>query len=583
MSPFHRLALVGLSLLALGPQAALSTFDFVTFSSVLQCTPFSIEFSGGQLPSALPLKLTVVPLDSTPFSVNLPASSWNATTGTGHAITFIPFPAGTEFVASLDDANGAPAGLTSDVIKVGPFNSTFCLHSEQSSSANADAFVVTGELSQCEPFSVGFNTSEVTSAPSVRAFTPGGTSFLVNQSSSNTGTATYVMDALQGTKVILLVSDNSGLSETSSLLTVGGSDESSGTCIPSTTTSGEIPSSTPPSNSTMYTSSSTTAMSMEETNRSQTLSQGSIIAIAAVSGTVVVVIVLAMAFWLYWSRRKASKSAVRYMEQGGPYTSRGEKEILPEPPKASSSTARPSIPPAGSTWSLSSARADETTGYVKNPLYTNSNLWLSSPTTPGSASRRSNTPRSSTFSSRDRSAHSSTFAIPLQMSSPLSPLPQFADASASRTTPLPISRSQTLRSTRSQRGVPTSPTTTISTVDIEHILDMTERYSAGDSTDPAIPPLPRNVLMDQETVRMSAYLAGREVTHSPALPATPPGVHVRVRPPTLALGHSATSSLYSLRSPAGTHGRSPSMQVYREPPQALVPSSPMQTPLPSPL
>lgn len=104
-------------------------------------------------------------------------------------------------------------------------------------------------------------------------------------------------------------------------------------------------------------------------------------------------------------------------------------------------------------------------------------------------------------------------------------------------------------------------------------MDVAERYAPTDGSDPAVPPLPQSALIAQETYRNSAYLAGKESAYI-ALPSRAAPVAMHIRSPTLA----------SLRTmPSLSHLRSPSSVVYREPPQARVPSSPLPSPLPSPL
>ncbi|TFY60534.1 hypothetical protein EVJ58_g5089 [Rhodofomes roseus] len=222
-------ALVGLSVLALGPQPVLSVFDFVTFSSPSQCAPFTIQYSGGTAPTSWPPQLTVVPFNSTPFSIPLFNAVFNDTSETGHAVTFLPLPQGTQFVASLDDGNGDSAGPVSDVITIDADNSTKCLQFEKNETANPFSLVNTP--SQCESFTVNFDTAEA-AAPTVRAFITGKLAFTANQTANDAtaGSASYLMAAAHGTEVTLLFSDGSNKAS-SGLLTVGGNRKSSGTCL----------------------------------------------------------------------------------------------------------------------------------------------------------------------------------------------------------------------------------------------------------------------------------------------------------------------------------------------------------------
>ncbi|PCH39730.1 hypothetical protein WOLCODRAFT_142751 [Wolfiporia cocos MD-104 SS10] len=585
--------------LALAPQAALGFFNFVTFSNALQCAPFSVQFSGGQPPTAWPLKLTVVPLNATPISIDLPNSVWNETTETGHAITFLPLREGTFFIASLDDANGVSAGLVSDVIKVEPFNDTSCLR--QTEHAESALYALSGGLSQLD------------AAPSIRAFIPKGASFTVNQSSANAalGTASYIMDAFHGSEVALLLNDSHGHEATSNLLSVGGNSESSGTCIPSfsyssnstsATNTTAYTSSSSTTNTTTYTSSSSTTVtaSMRDTmSRSSSLSQGAIIAIAAASGSIVVVIVLAMSIWIICWRRKMQQqiSAPAEAERGTyDYPAAPPEDEKRAPPQAGTSHAAMFSwdSNAQTAWSRTSKAADDATGeqYIRNPLYTSSQLWLTSPTassSPTSARRSapSTTPSSGSrsgsarSSKRETSLRSAMFSSLVNTPAPTAPSPaRLADAPGGRKTPqTALSPSTSLSRRGSQRNLPSSPTTTISTVDIEHFRDMAERYAPAAAD--AGPPLPTSPRGARDAVRTSAYLAGVESLSLRSPPS------VRVRPPSLLLrsgAGSATSSMYSLHvgSPSG-HRPALSTHIHRDPPQARVPSSPMPSPLPSPL
>ncbi|KZT09298.1 uncharacterized protein LAESUDRAFT_756927 [Laetiporus sulphureus 93-53] len=576
--------LVCILVLALGPQFALAIFDFVTYSPALQCAPFSVEFSGGTFPSALPLKLTVVPFHSnfTPFSFDIPDSAWNETTDTGLVTTFLPIKEGTDFVVSLDDANGVPTGPISQVIRVEDFNDSACLEFEQVSKTKP--FALASELSQCEQFNVTFNTSEVDAAPTIRAFIPGDTSFLVNSTSSDTarGVASYVMDALHGKEVVLML-NGSGHSEATDLFIVGGSAASNATCLPTSSTATNVTSSTTftVTSSVLATSrasASSTAASWSMTGHSTTLSQGAIIAVAAASATIVLVILLAMVVWLYCSRRRRYASAAANVEQCIVGASRSEDEKRPIPPPII-------VPSKAESWDIhmetvptpKSTDARVSASYGKNPLYTNSKFWLPS-LTPPELNRAHSTRSLSRAPSRSDYGRASRASMSMLSTSTASRSLQIADASgASRRVPLAIASAQSVRSMAGSQRLPTSPTTTISTVDMEYFRDIAERYGGGISTD-AIPLPPQPAWITKDTIRTSAYLAGLESTHILYAPSSP-SAPVRMRPSSLEPAPLA-SSAHSLKS-ASERDQQPNSQVYREPPQALVPSSPVATSLSS--
>lgn len=197
--------------------------------------PFNISFSVGKLPESLPLTLTVLPFDSAPISITIPSPSWDASTLTGAAITFLPLAAGTTFIASLDDANGRGVGPVSDIIRIQPSNDDSC-----TTPANplTQQYTVSSALSQCQPFQVTYNLTAHPSAPTVRAFIPRGPSYYLNQTENAKYAtvppfeiASYEMTALRGVQILMLFEDKLGYRESSNLTTVLGDVSSSKGCL----------------------------------------------------------------------------------------------------------------------------------------------------------------------------------------------------------------------------------------------------------------------------------------------------------------------------------------------------------------
>ena len=207
-----------------------SAFNVVRFSNIQQCGPFNLTFEGPQ-PTALPLTLTVVPFGSpaVPLSIPLPNPEWDSKMSTGVAITFLPYPAGTTFVASLDDANGQSTGLTSDIIKILQSDNSSCL----STTKQSQTYTPEPPFSQCQPFDVAFDPTQAT-PPVVRSFTPNGPALFLNptQGSTGPGISAFNMVAFRGQPVILLFGDGSDLLQSTDLLTVTGDATSSNRCFP---------------------------------------------------------------------------------------------------------------------------------------------------------------------------------------------------------------------------------------------------------------------------------------------------------------------------------------------------------------
>lgn len=218
------------TLLAFGPQVVLS-FNSISFSTVQQCGNFSVKFSGGKLPASLPLLLTVVPFNFTPIAIEIPTFNWNNTTLTGAAVTFLPFPADAQFVASLDDANGIGTGPVSDIMRIDSSSDSSCL----SSGPTPARYELSDSPTQCRDFHVAYDPTVVDEAPEVRAFVPKGPSVFLNQDvpGSAVGSAAYSMAAAQGEQVVLMFSDDTGFKQTTDLLVVGGNSSSPTNCLPS--------------------------------------------------------------------------------------------------------------------------------------------------------------------------------------------------------------------------------------------------------------------------------------------------------------------------------------------------------------
>jgi len=204
-----------LRVLAFGTQVVPAhslSFDFT--ADVEQCASFTISFAGPSLGS-MPSFLSMIPVNSTAISVPLP---YPFEVSAGIALSFLPFPAGANFVASLDNSTGESLILVSDFKRVLPssINNSSCLN-----VGVARRFTINTTVSQCEDFKINYNTSVVTRAPIVRLYSPKGPSFLLNSTSDNAtaGTATYTMSFERGRQLILLMEDGGMIRETSPLMT----------------------------------------------------------------------------------------------------------------------------------------------------------------------------------------------------------------------------------------------------------------------------------------------------------------------------------------------------------------------------
>jgi hypothetical protein len=188
-----------------------------SFPSPQQCSPLLLSFAGlASPPSGAPASLTIIPFNSTAIVIAL--QDINFTAGIG--LNFVPFVTGSEFIVSLDDANGNNIINTSEVLSVlpSPNNNTTCIPGP---SLQPNIFTLaTPEVFQCQNFTINYNTTLASQAPSVRLYNPSGPSFLLNVTSddSTTGAATYSMAYVSGRGIILTMDDGHGTTETTPLL-----------------------------------------------------------------------------------------------------------------------------------------------------------------------------------------------------------------------------------------------------------------------------------------------------------------------------------------------------------------------------
>ncbi|TBU42865.1 hypothetical protein BD309DRAFT_991369 [Dichomitus squalens] len=571
-------ALVGLGssfffaalVLALLPQAA-ARFSSIHFSPVKQCGNFSVDFAGGKAPAALPLSLTVLPVNGTPISIPLPLDAWNQTSETGAMITFLPFPAGTQFIASLDDAQGHGTALVSDVLVIDPPDSadTSCLPTDP--VPFVPEYSINGTLSQCEPFSVTYDAARNISSPAIRAFVPRGGSFRINETESNgaSGVDTYLMDVPRDLEVLLMFHDpNSGHNETTPILSVLGNVNSDSSCVPKNPLS-------------------TTANLDTSSSKDHVTPKIAIIVIAVCVG-VVGVVALVMITWYLLHRRKVRRARKFSKLAASPTPNDPEKQMMQVRP---ATTTPGPLSPTGSSY-------DALDQYVRNPSYIRMGSALITPISPdprdpfgeqsmgtilGPLSARDsfNSKLGATALGNGMNG-SSTLALPPRSRNG-TPSPLTVSGSAARqsefdpatqpmagTSPywggrLAVTPDNSLATNPDSilRRVRGSGNGSVSSVEIDRILEMATMYDATD-----IPELPQPVMTAPATLRQSAYMAGLESRRqSMAFSSLESSSPSQSRNSSPALSLSANQSTLRL-------GR-----TFREPPLAPLPSSPLPSPM----
>lgn len=207
-----------LHLLAFGTLVApVFTLQF-NFINVQQCAPIVLSFTGlTSTISGAPASLEILPFNST--VVVIPLQNITFTMGIG--LNFLPFAAGSQFIASLDDVDGNNIIDISDIIPVlpSPNNNSTCIPNP--GGVLPRSFTLASPMvSQCQNFTISYNTTMVSKAPSVRLYSPTGPSFLLQTTSDDpiSGVATYTMAFSYGHGIVLLMDDGTGIKETTSLL-----------------------------------------------------------------------------------------------------------------------------------------------------------------------------------------------------------------------------------------------------------------------------------------------------------------------------------------------------------------------------
>ncbi|KAJ7021602.1 hypothetical protein C8F04DRAFT_1195266 [Mycena alexandri] len=346
---FWLAALSVLGVVALGPQVVLGSFKF-KLSNVVQCEPVNITFSGNSANNhSVPKTLTILPIADNAAPIYIPIPN-GATNSTGITLSFIPLPANTRFLASLDNIHG-PAPVVSDV--TGVLNSTSaksdCFASDFN-IASVSAFQFDDTLSQCEPFTVVHTGS---AAPTITAFTPQfGFAFPVlgNNVTSDPplppGSSSYMMDGVRGVEILLLM-DNGASQQTTKLITVDGDSNSPKSCFP-----------TP-----------SAASGKGSKKKSAGLSRGAVLGIA-IGASVVVVLAIFMLLYILRARRRAriapnmSFDPALLNQKWPPDLEERKVDPFGTPPVTARSPLRQQQP------GMRFSQQQPDTGFVRDPIYT---------------------------------------------------------------------------------------------------------------------------------------------------------------------------------------------------------------------
>lgn len=208
------------SSLVLGPWPQVqSTAVWLNITDVHQCEPVTIRSAGSSLRGGAPgnLTLSIIPINDTALIFRLPNASALIS---GIALNFFPYPSGSYFIASLDDNSTGNVITVSDLMPVLPSstrNSSSCL---QQPNTVKRRFQVTSTLSQCETFTMSYDTTVVFEAPRIRLYHPKGPAITLSLVADDirSGKASYMLTISRGNAVILLMESGKDIHESTPLL-----------------------------------------------------------------------------------------------------------------------------------------------------------------------------------------------------------------------------------------------------------------------------------------------------------------------------------------------------------------------------
>ena len=199
-----------------GTQIVCATLKFSLTANAQECEPFTIEFSGsGDLTPLPPATLSILPFNSTAILVPITYPDLSQ----GIDLSFLPIPAGSDFITSMDDDSGENLIKVSDILRVlpSPTGNSSCMPSPSPRKFSLNATTV----SQCEEMVIRYNASAVARSPTVRFYNPTGSSTELNQTSDDPvkGIAKYLVNFSRGRSVMFLLDDGADVHETTPLLT----------------------------------------------------------------------------------------------------------------------------------------------------------------------------------------------------------------------------------------------------------------------------------------------------------------------------------------------------------------------------
>lgn len=176
---------------------------------------FSISFSGED--ATTPFSLLLLPLfSSNPQVISIPDNAWSGPSSTGSFTTNVPFPAGTRFLAVLQDRKGRGTGVVSDLFTTASAGSGVCRRPQPAANVFS---VVPSNPHQCSTETLSWKIPSNFLPPSGRqysanmtAYVPRGQVFTLGNivTSSADARARWVTNVPSGTRFLFLFEYDSG-------------------------------------------------------------------------------------------------------------------------------------------------------------------------------------------------------------------------------------------------------------------------------------------------------------------------------------------------------------------------------------
>ncbi|QRV98033.1 alphaherpesvirus glycoprotein E domain protein [Ceratobasidium sp. AG-Ba] len=279
-----------------------------TFSDATQCEDMSITWAGtGGEQLGPPFVVRLAAFGLAPLTVSIPTAAWSDATQSGSYKFNIPWPAGTKFVATMDDGFGSGTGGVTGIQAVNSSSNSSCITSAITQPDHV--FDVLGTFIQCSVVTMNW-TEPATSSTLITGLVPNGIAFQLDPPVRNSKSTTWNLNIREGTAFVLMYVPPSGPGLASSLLvSQKGGDEA---CLSSGAYPSVTASQTGVSQATSIATSSAPASPSSSpssgASRSSSPNLGAIIG-ATLGAVAFLLALLALAFCLY--RRKHRFARVR--------------------------------------------------------------------------------------------------------------------------------------------------------------------------------------------------------------------------------------------------------------------------------